>query len=76
MTHDVLRMLDEYGRIDVLVNNAGLMPLANIAEADRETLQTTIDVNLSGLVKLTHAVVPTTMVADGSGLNDAGIMAE
>ncbi|WP_424002813.1 SDR family oxidoreductase [Haloarcula salina] len=51
--------LDEYGRIDVLVNNAGLMPLAHIAEADRETLQTTIDVNLSGLIKLTHAVVPT-----------------
>ncbi|WP_160134526.1 SDR family oxidoreductase [Halococcus salsus] len=58
--------LDEYGRIDVLVNNAGLMPLANIADADRETLQTTIDVNLSGLVKLTHAVVPT-MVEQGSG---------
>ncbi|RJS97764.1 SDR family oxidoreductase [Halococcus sp. IIIV-5B] len=58
--------LDEYGRIDVLVNNAGLMPLANIADADRETLQTTIDVNLSGLVKLTHAVVPT-MIEQGSG---------
>ncbi|RJT07099.1 SDR family oxidoreductase [Halococcus sp. IIIV-5B] len=58
--------LDEYGRIDILVNNAGLMPLANIAEADRETLQTTIDVNLSGLVKLTHAVVPT-MIEQGSG---------
>ncbi|KTG10400.1 oxidoreductase [Haloprofundus marisrubri] len=51
--------LDEYGRIDILVNNAGLMPLAHIAEADRETLQTTIDVNLSGLITLTHAVVPT-----------------
>jgi len=53
--------LDEYGRIDILVNNAGVMPLAHIAEADRETLQTTIDVNLSGLIKLTHAVVPTMM---------------
>ena len=42
------------------------MPLAHIAEADRETLQTTIDVNLSGLIKLTHAVVPT-MVEQGNG---------
>ncbi|WP_114578639.1 SDR family oxidoreductase [Saliphagus sp. LR7] len=58
--------LDEYGRIDILVNNAGLMPLAHIAEADRETLQTTIDVNLSGLIKLTHAVVPT-MIDQESG---------
>ncbi|MCG1003623.1 MULTISPECIES: SDR family oxidoreductase [Halobacterium] len=51
--------LDEYGRIDILVNNAGVMPLSHIADVDRETLQTTIDVNLSGLVKLTHAVIPT-----------------
>jgi NADP-dependent 3-hydroxy acid dehydrogenase YdfG len=58
--------LDEYGRIDILVNNAGLMPLAHIAEADRETLQTTIDVNLTGLVTLTHAVVPT-MLEQESG---------
>lgn len=58
--------LDEYGRIDILVNNAGVMPLAHIAEADRETLQTTIDVNLTGLITLTHAVVPT-MVEQESG---------
>ncbi|MFC5973192.1 SDR family oxidoreductase [Halomarina salina] len=57
---------DEYGRIDVLVNNAGLMPLAHIAEADRETLQDTIDVNLRGLITLTHAVVPT-MLEQESG---------
>ncbi|AFO59469.1 SDR family oxidoreductase [Natrinema sp. J7-2] len=50
---------DEYGRIDILVNNAGYMPLAHIADADRETLTTTIDVNLDGLLTLTHAVVPT-----------------
>ncbi|KTG30436.1 SDR family oxidoreductase [Haloferax profundi] len=58
--------LDEYGRIDILVNNAGLMPLAHIADADRETLQTTVDVNLTGLITLTHAVVPT-MLEQGSG---------
>ncbi|RLM68264.1 SDR family NAD(P)-dependent oxidoreductase [Halorubrum sp. Atlit-8R] len=58
--------LDEYGRIDVLVNNAGVMPLAHIGEADRETLQQTIDVNLTGLITLTHAVVPT-MLEQGSG---------
>ncbi|CQR49806.1 SDR family oxidoreductase [Haloferax massiliensis] len=58
--------LDEYGRIDILVNNAGLMPLSHIADVDRETLQTTIDVNLGGLVKLTHAVIPT-MLEQESG---------
>ncbi|RRJ34054.1 SDR family oxidoreductase [Halocatena pleomorpha] len=58
--------LDEYGRIDILVNNAGVMPLAHIAQADRETLQTTVDVNLTGLITLTHAIVPT-MIEQGSG---------
>jgi NADP-dependent 3-hydroxy acid dehydrogenase YdfG len=57
---------EEYGRIDILVNNAGYMPLTHIADADRETLQTTIDVNLTGLITLTHAVIPT-MLEQGSG---------
>jgi len=56
----------EYGRIDILVNNAGYMPLTHIADADRETLQTTIDVNLTGLITLTHAVIPT-MLEQESG---------
>ncbi|WP_059059052.1 MULTISPECIES: SDR family oxidoreductase [Halobacteriales] len=57
---------DKYGRIDILVNNAGYMPLTHIADADRETLQTTIDVNLRGLITLTHAVIPT-MLEQESG---------
>ncbi|QCS44421.1 SDR family oxidoreductase [Natrinema versiforme] len=57
---------EEYGRIDILVNNAGYMPLTHIADADRETLQTTIDVNLTGLITLTHAVIPT-MLEQESG---------
>lgn len=57
---------DEYGRIDILVNNAGYMPLVHIADADRETLHDTIDVNLDGLITLTHAVVPE-MLDQGNG---------
>lgn len=57
--------IDEYGRIDILVNNAGLMPFTHIADADRERLRTTIDVNLTGLITLTHAVVPTMLEQDG-----------
>lgn len=42
------------------------MPLTHIADADRETLHNTIDVNLTGLIKLTHAVIPT-MLEQESG---------
>jgi 3-oxoacyl-[acyl-carrier protein] reductase len=36
------------GRVDVLVNNAGIMSLAAIAATDDETLDRTISVNLKG----------------------------
>jgi NADP-dependent 3-hydroxy acid dehydrogenase YdfG len=50
--------MDEYGRIDVLVNNAGVMLLEPLERADRSNLQQMVEVNLLGLMNLTHAVVP------------------
>ncbi|HEY0685480.1 MAG TPA: SDR family oxidoreductase [Steroidobacter sp.] len=39
----------EFGGIDVLVNNAGIMPLAKFAEADDATFERTVAVNLKGV---------------------------
>jgi NADP-dependent 3-hydroxy acid dehydrogenase YdfG len=50
--------MDEYGRIDVLVNNAGVMLLEPLERADRSNLRQMVEVNLLGLMNLTHAVVP------------------
>jgi len=48
----VVRMLDvgekEFGGIDVLVNNAGIMALSTIATADDETFDRIVGVNLKG----------------------------
>ena len=48
----VRRMFDSaetsFGGIDVLVNNAGIMPLANIADTDDTTFDRLIAVNLKG----------------------------
>ena len=50
--------VDGAGPIDVLVNNAGIMPLgAILAEPDAVT-RTTLDVNLMGVVHGTKAVAP------------------
>jgi 3-oxoacyl-[acyl-carrier protein] reductase len=38
----------EFGGIDVLVNNAGIMQLSTLAQTTDETLSRTIDVNLKG----------------------------
>lgn len=41
-------VLEQYGRIDVLVNNAGIMNLASIQETTNEMLNAQIDTNLKG----------------------------
>ena len=48
----------EFGRIDVLVNNAGVMHNGPIAGADVSEWRAMIDVNLMGLMLVTHAVLP------------------
>ena len=47
-----------YGRIDTLVNNAGVMLLGNIQGADTEEWDRMINVNLKGLLYVSHAALP------------------
>lgn len=46
------------GRIDVLVNNAGLGRMSNIEEADVADWKAMIDTNVTGLMQCTHAALP------------------
>jgi NADP-dependent 3-hydroxy acid dehydrogenase YdfG len=55
-----------FGRIDVLVNNAGVMPLSPIARLKVDEWDRTIDVNIKGVLYGIAAVLPG-MQAQGSG---------
>lgn len=58
--------LQEYGNIDVLINNAGLMPLSFVKNLRLDEWDRMVDVNLKGLLYSTAAVIPT-MLSNKSG---------
>jgi len=60
--------VDTYGRIDVIVNNAGVMPLAFFADHERawEKWHRAIDINIKGVVNGISAVYDT-MITQGRG---------
>lgn len=51
--------LEQFGRIDVLVNNAGLVVSGDMRLHDRATIERLFAVNVIALIRLTQAVVPT-----------------
>lgn len=69
-------VMAEYGRIDVLVNNAGITNDAQLRKMTTEAFDRVVDVNLKGVFNCTQAVLPA-MLDQGSGviLNASSVVA-
>jgi len=51
-------IVEKWGKIDILINNAGLMPLSYFKNGKVEEWEQMIDVNIKGVLYCTSAVVP------------------
>jgi 3alpha(or 20beta)-hydroxysteroid dehydrogenase len=60
-----------FGRIDVLVNNAGFSPVTPFVDIDEPLLRRTLDINLIGPILGMQAVLPLMRDAGGSIVNIA-----
>lgn len=54
----VSSVLDAWGRLDVLVNSAGLMPLSYLKNRHIKEAMQMVDVNLKGTILATYAALP------------------
>ncbi|UFP92942.1 SDR family oxidoreductase [Gloeobacter morelensis] len=52
------RELEGSGGVDILVNNAGLMPLSPLLKGRVDEWDAIVDINIKGLLYVTHAVLP------------------
>ena len=56
-------VVDRFGRLDILINNAGLMLLGPIASAEPEDWERMIAINQNGLLYMTNAALPHLLTA-------------
>ena len=76
----VARVLEEWGRLDVLINNAGIGAQGTVADNPDDEWRRVLDVNLLGMVRVTRAALPAlrrspaaAIVNTGSNVATAGL---
>jgi NADP-dependent 3-hydroxy acid dehydrogenase YdfG len=67
----VERTAREFGRIDTVVNNAGLMLLGQIGDADTSEWRRMLDINVTALMQVSHAALPHLLRA--AEISDRGV---
>ena len=69
------RVLQEWGRLDVLVNNAGIGAQGTVADNPDEEWHRVLDVNLLGIVRATRAALPALRRSPSAAIVNTGSIA-
>ena len=67
------QIINKFGRIDILHNNAGIAIRHTVAEQDEQGWQTCMDVNLKGIFLCAKHVIPHMLDRGGSIINTASV---
>ncbi|MBV8082869.1 MAG: SDR family NAD(P)-dependent oxidoreductase [Candidatus Eremiobacteraeota bacterium] len=77
----VATTLDQFGKVDILANVAGISSSPSLCDATDEMLEAVVDINLLGAARLMHAVLPAmkarrsgSIVHVGSVAGEAGVL--
>ena len=71
----ITRTVAEFGRLDILINNAGIGGLKPVTELTPEHWRAVIDTNLSSLFYCSHEAIPHLRRAGGGWIINMGSLA-
>jgi NAD(P)-dependent dehydrogenase (short-subunit alcohol dehydrogenase family) len=77
---DVARSVEEvrarFGRLDALVNNAGILEIVPLGDASPEHVRRTFETNVTGLIETTRAALPLLRKSRGAIVNLTTVIAD
>ena len=66
------KIIKDFGRIDILFNNAGIAVRKNIVDISEEEWDRAIDINLKGIYLISHNVIPHMVRIGGGSIINTG----
>jgi NAD(P)-dependent dehydrogenase (short-subunit alcohol dehydrogenase family) len=69
----IARAVDQTGRIDALVNNAGVYQFATLEESSEEMIRRHFEINVFGLIRATQIALPALTASRGTIVNISSV---